>query len=133
MPRFFNFVRVNLLIPPWFIFTSSVFVYPSKPLFKFFLKPVKPKGSQTCIHYDLEIIQWDINYDYCDAKMSVVLILSGFRFYTVFDKNVPCQLLRLNFKNNSDYFDYDFSFKLSAIIRLCSSRVALTELERERK
>ena len=44
-----------------------------------------------------------------------------------------CQLLRLNFKNKSDFFNYDFSFKLSAITRFCSSRVALRELDRERK
>ena len=50
-----------------------------------------------------------------------------------FCKNAPCQLLRLNFKNKSDFFNYDFSFKLSAITRLCSSRVASRELDRERK
>ena len=32
----------------------------------------------------------------------------------MFDKNAPCQLLRVNFKNKSDFFNYDFSFKLSA-------------------
>ena len=47
----------------------------------------------------------------------------------IFCKNAPCQLLRLNFKNKSDFFNYDFSFKLSAITRLCSSRVASRELE----
>ena len=31
----------------------------------------------------------------------------------------------------SDLFNDDFSFKLSAINRLCSSRVALRELDRE--
>ena len=51
----------------------------------------------------------------------------------IFCKNAPCQLLRLNFKNKSDFFNYDFSFKLSAITRLCSSRVASRELDRERK
>ena len=51
----------------------------------------------------------------------------------IFGKNAPCQLLRLNFKNKSDFFSYDFSFKLSAITRFCSSRVALRELDRERK
>ena len=49
----------------------------------------------------------------------------------IFVKNAPCQLLRLNFKNKSDFFNYDFSFKLSAISRFCSSRVALRELDRE--
>ena len=33
----------------------------------------------------------------------------------IFGKNAPCQLLRPNFKNKSDFFNYDFSFKLSAI------------------
>ena len=50
----------------------------------------------------------------------------------IFDKNAPCQLLRLNFKNKSDFFNYNFSFKLSAITRFCYSRVALRELDRER-
>ena len=50
----------------------------------------------------------------------------------IFGKNAPCQLLRLNFKNKSDFFNYDFSFKLSAITRFCSSRVALRELDREK-
>ena len=36
----------------------------------------------------------------------------------IFGKNVPCQLLRLNFKNKSDFFNYEFSFKLSAITKL---------------
>ena len=40
----------------------------------------------------------------------------------IFRKNAPCQLLRL-----------DFSFKMSVITRFCSSRVALRELDRERK
>ena len=31
------------------------------------------------------------------------------------------------------FFNYDFPFILSAITRLCSSRVALRELDRERK
>ena len=51
----------------------------------------------------------------------------------IFGKNAPCQLLRLNFKNKSDFSNYDFSFKLSAITRFCSSRVALRELDRERR
>ena len=51
----------------------------------------------------------------------------------IFGKIAPCQLLRLNFKNKSDSFRYDFSFKLSAITRFCSSRVALRELDREKK
>ena len=42
----------------------------------------------------------------------------------IFYKNAPCQLMRLNFKNKSDFFNYDFSFKLSAITRLCPSWVA---------
>ena len=46
----------------------------------------------------------------------------------IFGKNAPCQLLRLNFKNKSDFFNYDLSFKLSAITRFCSSRFALSEL-----
>ena len=44
-----------------------------------------------------------------------------------FGKIAPCQLLRLNFKNKSDFFIYDFSFKLSAITRFCSSPVASRE------
>ena len=52
---------------------------------------------------------------------------------SIFGKIVPCQLLRLNFKNKSNFFSYDFSLKLSAITRFCSSRVALRELDRERK
>ena len=51
----------------------------------------------------------------------------------MFGKNAPCQLSRLNFKNKSDFFNYDFSFKLSAINRFCSSRVAFRELDREKK
>ena len=35
----------------------------------------------------------------------------------IFGNNAPCQLLWLNFKNKSDFFNYDFSIKLSAIIR----------------
>ena len=50
-----------------------------------------------------------------------------------FCKNAPCHLLRLNFKNKSDFFSYDFSFKLSAITKLCSSRVASRELDGQRK
>ena len=46
----------------------------------------------------------------------------------IFAKNAPCQLLRLNFRNKFDYFNYDFYFKLSAITRLYSR-----ELNRERK
>ena len=38
----------------------------------------------------------------------------------IFGKNAPCQLLRLNFKNKSDFLNYDYSFKLSAITRFCS-------------
>ena len=34
----------------------------------------------------------------------------------IFGKNAPCQLLRFNFINKSDFFNYDFSFKLSAAI-----------------
>ena len=33
----------------------------------------------------------------------------------IFCKNAPCQLLHLNLKNKSHFFNYDFSFKLSAI------------------
>ena len=51
----------------------------------------------------------------------------------IFGINAPCQLLRLNFKNKSDFFNYDLSFKLPAITRFCSSRVALRELHRERR
>ena len=51
----------------------------------------------------------------------------------IFYKNTPCQLLRLNFKNKSDFFNYNFSFKMSAITRFCSSQVASRELDRERK
>ena len=48
----------------------------------------------------------------------------------IFAKNAPCQLLLLNLKKNkSVYFNYDFSYKLSAITRLCFSRVALRELQ----
>ena len=32
----------------------------------------------------------------------------------IFGKNAPFQLLRLNFQNKSDFFNHDFSFKLSA-------------------
>ena len=48
----------------------------------------------------------------------------------LFGQNAPCQLLRLNLKNKSDFVNYDFSFKLSAITRFCSSEVALSELDR---
>ena len=67
---------------------------------------------------------------YYDEKM-----FSWFSVYSdfIFGKNAPCQLLRLNFKNKSDFLNYDFSFKLSAITRFCSSRVALRELDRERR
>ena len=51
----------------------------------------------------------------------------------IFGKIAPCQLLRLKFKNKSDFLSYDFSFKLSAITRFFSSRVALRELDLERK
>ena len=50
----------------------------------------------------------------------------------IFGKNAPCQLLWLNFKNKSDFLNYDFSFTLSAITRFCSSQVALKELDQER-
>ena len=53
--------------------------------------------------------------------------------YINFGKNAPCYLLHLNFKNKSDFFNNNFLFKLSAITRLCSSQVALRELDRERK
>ena len=43
-----------------------------------------------------------------------------------------CQLLRLNFKNKSDFFNYVFSFKLSAIPGYCSGGL-VRELDRERK
>ena len=49
----------------------------------------------------------------------------------IFGKKAPCQLLRLNFKNKYDFFNYDFSFKLSAIIRFYFSRIALRELDQE--
>ena len=48
---------------------------------------------------------------YYDEKMFSFSADSDF----VFGKNSPYQLLRLNFKNKSDCFNYDFSFKLSAI------------------
>ena len=35
-------------------------------------------------------------------------------------------------KRSLIFFSYDFTFKLSAITRLCFSRVALRELDRER-
>ena len=67
---------------------------------------------------------------YYDVKMfSWFSVDSDF----IFGKNSTCQLLRLNFKNKSDFLNYDFSFKLSAITRFCSSRVALRELDRERR
>ena len=50
----------------------------------------------------------------------------------MFGKNAPCQLLRPNFKNKSNFFNYDFSFKLSAITRFFSSRVALRAGLREK-
>ena len=52
---------------------------------------------------------------------------------SIFGKIAPCQLLHLNFKNKSDFFNYDFSFKLSVITRFCSSRFELRELDREKK
>ena len=64
-------------------------------------------------------------------RKSVFLVLCRFQFYIW--QNAPCQLLRLNFKNKSDFCNYDFSFKLSDISRFCFSRVALRELDRERK
>ena len=67
---------------------------------------------------------------YYDEKM---LFLFSADSDFIFGKNEPCQLLRLNFKNKCDFFNYDFSFKLSAITRFCSSRVALRELDRERR
>ena len=50
----------------------------------------------------------------------------------IFGKNSPCRLLWLDFKNKSDIFNCDFSFKLSVITRFGSSRVVLRELDRER-
>ena len=76
---------------------------------------------------------WVINQSlkcYYDEKM---LFLFSADSNFIFGKNAPCQLLRLNFKNKSDFFNYDFYFKLSAITRFCSSRVELRELDRERK
>ena len=73
----------------------------------------------------------DLKWYYCTMKKCCSRSLSILILY--FGKNAPCQLLRLNFKNKSDFFNYNFSFKLSAITRFCSSRVALRELDRERK
>ena len=67
---------------------------------------------------------------YYDEKM---LFLFSADSDFIFDKNASCKLLRQNFKNKSDFFNYDFSFKPSAITRFCSSRVALRELDRERR
>ena len=49
---------------------------------------------------------------YYDEEM---LFSFSLDFDFIFGKNAPCQLLRLNFKKKSDIFNYDFSFKLSAI------------------
>ena len=67
---------------------------------------------------------------YYDEKMLFSFSLDS---DSMFGKIAPCQLLRLNLKQKSDFLSYDFSFKLSAITRFCSSRVALRELDRERK
>ena len=63
---------------------------------------------------------------YYDGKM---LFLFSLDSDSIFGKIAPCQSLRLNFKSKSDFFSYDFSVKLSAITRFCSSRVALRELD----
>ena len=67
---------------------------------------------------------------YYDEKMLLSFYVD---FDFTFGKNAKFQLLRFNFKNKFGFFTYGFSFKLSAIIRFCSSRVALRELDRERK
>ena len=51
---------------------------------------------------------------YYDEKMLFPFSLDS---DSIFGKIAPCQLLRLNFKNKSDFFSYDFSFKLSAIVQ----------------
>ena len=67
---------------------------------------------------------------YCNEKMFFSFSLNS---DFIFGKNAPCQLLWLNFKNKSDFFNYGFLFKLSAITRFCFSRLALRELDREKK
>ena len=63
---------------------------------------------------------------YYDEKILFSFSLDS---YFIFGKIAPCQLLHFNFKKKSDYFNYNFSLKLSAITRLCSSQVALRELD----
>ena len=67
---------------------------------------------------------------YYDEKM---LFLFSVNSDFIFGKNAPCQLLWVNFKNKSDFFNYSFSFKLSAITRFCFSRLAFGELDQENK
>ena len=71
--------------------------------------------SLNCYYDEKMFLSFSVDYDF------------------IFGKNATCQLLRLNFKNKSDFFNNDFLFKLSVITRFCSSRVALRELDRERK
>lgn len=50
-----------------------------------------------------------------------------------FGEIAPCRNLLLNFQNKSVVLNDDVFFKLSAIFRLCSSRVALREVGLKRK
>ena len=56
-----------------------------------------------------DTIEWDSLKCYYDEKM---LFLFSADSDFIFGKNAPCQLLQLNFKNKSNFFNYDFSFKV---------------------
>ena len=47
--------------------------------------------------------------------MKKMLFLFSLDSNSIFGKIAPFQILRLNFRNKSDSFSYDFLFKLSAI------------------
>ena len=48
-------------------------------------------------------------------------------------RSLSIPILYLSKMHHADFCNFDFSFKLSAITRFCSSRVALRELDREIK
>ena len=62
----------------------------------------------------------------------LVLFTAQFWFKNVDGKIAPCKSLRLDFQNKSVVLNDDFLFKLSAITKSCSSRVALRELGRKK-
>ena len=67
-----------------------------------------------CFHYwmmiSLSNIQLSANQFKVLLRWNKMLFLFSANLDFIFGKNAPCQLLRLNFKNKSDFFNYDFSF-----------------------